>query len=92
MKNFALTFILASSLLFAATLSHASETVTGIIDFVNLKANELVVDDTEYQLAPDYKIRNNKGSVVSAFRLKTGQQVQFKIHGDRKIHELMITQ
>lgn len=63
---------------------------TGPLHDVDLKNNRLVIDDRTRYLTPGYTVKNNKGEVVSAFSLKTGQVVEYKMNEDRKITEIII--
>ena len=62
----------------------------GKIDSLNLKAGKLVIDDSRYYLASGYTVKNKKDEVISAFSLKTGQIVEYKINAEDKITEVII--
>jgi len=61
----------------------------GRIDAVNLKTGEVVIDDRARYLGPDYSVKNLKGEVISAFSLRRGQSIEYKME-DRKIKEIII--
>ena len=61
----------------------------GRIDAINLKTGEVVIDDRARYLAPGYTVKNTKGEVISAFSLKRGQSIEYKME-DRKIKEIIV--
>jgi hypothetical protein len=61
----------------------------GRIDAVNLKTGEVVIDDRARYLGPGYTVTNRKGEVISAFSLRRGQSIEYKME-DRKIKEIII--
>ncbi|MDH3947487.1 MAG: hypothetical protein OEU74_00855 [Gammaproteobacteria bacterium] len=67
----------------------AEQALTGRIDFVNLKTGEVVIMDTALYLAPGYTVKNKKGEVISAFSLRKGQSIEYKME-NRKIKEIII--
>lgn len=62
----------------------------GRIDAVNLKTGQVVIEDRARYLAPGYTVKNNKAEVISAFSLKRGQSINYKINKDHKISEIII--
>ena len=64
----------------------------GKIDSVKLKAGKIVIDDSLLYLAPNYKVKNIKGDVISAFSLKIGRSVEYRINEDNNIKEIIIVQ
>jgi len=75
---------------------HVSQAATdlnvyrGKIDSVKLKAGKIVIDDSLLYLAPGYTVKNTKGEVISAFSLKNGRSVEYRINEDNKIKEIII--
>ena len=61
----------------------------GRIDTVNLKTGEVVVDDRARYLGPGYTVKNIKGEVISAFSLRKGQSIEYRME-DGKIKEVII--
>ena len=61
----------------------------GRIDAVNLKTGEVVIDDRARYLGPGYTVKNGKGEVISAFSLRKGQSIEYRMD-DRKIKEVII--
>lgn len=61
----------------------------GRIDTVNLKTGEVVIDDRARYLGPGYSVKNIKGEVISAFSLRKGQTIEYRME-DRKIKEVII--
>ena len=61
----------------------------GRIDSLNLKTGQVVIDDRARYLAPGYSVKNKKGEVISAFSLRKGQSIEYKME-DRKIKEIII--
>ncbi len=63
---------------------------TGPLHDVDLKNNRLVINDRTRYLAPGYVVKNMKGEVVSAFSLKRGQVLEYKINADGKVSEIIV--
>jgi len=84
--------LLSLSLAVFSASSHAAveQVKSGPLHDVDLKNNRLVIDDKTRYLAPGYVVKNKKGEVVSAFALKRGQVIEYKINGDRKVTEIII--
>ena len=61
----------------------------GSIDAVNLKTGQVVIEDRARYLAPGYTVKNVKGEVISAFSLKRGQSIEYKME-DGMIKEIII--
>ena len=61
----------------------------GKIDAVNLKTGEVVIKDRARYLGPGYTVKNIKGEVISAFSLRKGQSIEYRME-DRKIKEIII--
>ena len=49
----------------------------GALEYVDLKANELVLDDTTYQLAEKTLVRTRSGGFSSLDSLQVGRKVRF---------------
>ena len=92
MKQLVSIILLSLSLAAFNITSHAAEVKikSGPIDDVDLKANRLIIDDNTRYLATGYIVKNKKGEVVSAFYLKRGQVIKYKMNEDRKISEIII--
>jgi len=61
----------------------------GRIDAINLKTGEVVIGDRARYMAPGYTVKNIKGEVISAFSLKRGQTIEYKME-DSKIKEIIL--
>lgn len=74
-----------------STISSAAEPALeqGSIDAVNLKTGQVVIEDRARYLAPGYTVKNVKGEVISAFSLKRGQSIEYKME-DGMIKEIII--
>jgi hypothetical protein len=92
MKNLVSILLLMLSLAAFSTTSHAAgeKVKSGPIHAVDLKNNRLIIDDRTRYLASGYTVKNVKGEVVSAFSLKRGQVIEYKMNEDRKIKEIII--
>jgi len=92
MKKLVSILLLSLSLAVFSASSHAAgeQLKSGPLHDVDLKNNRLVIDDKTRYLAPGYVVKNKKGEVVSAFALKRGQVIEYKINEDRKVTEIII--
>jgi hypothetical protein len=92
MKKLVSILLLSLSLAVFSASSHAAGDIvkSGPLHDVDLKNNRLVIDDKTRYLAPGYVVKNKKGEVVSAFALKRGQVIEYKINEDRKVTEIII--
>ena len=92
MKKLVSILLLSLSLVVFSASSHAAgeQLKSGPLHDVDLKNNRLVIDDKTRYLAPGYVVKNKKGEVVSAFALKRGQVIEYKINEDRKVIEIII--
>ena len=92
MKKLVSILLLSLSLVVFSTSSHAAgeQLKSGPLHDVDLKNNRLVINDKTRYLAPGYVVKNKKGEVVSAFALKRGQVIEYKINEDRKVTEIII--
>jgi hypothetical protein len=93
MKKLSSTLLLFLSLTLGGNVSQAAGPygLPGNLDAVDLKNNRLIIDDRVFELATGYKVKNNKGEVVSAFYLKTGQKLDCRLNADGKLEEIIIT-
>lgn len=62
----------------------------GKIDSVNLKSEKIVIDDSLLYLAPNYQVKNVKGDVISAFSLKKGRLLEYKLNAEDEITEIIV--
>jgi len=92
MKKLVSILLLTVSLAALSTTGYAAgeKVKSGPLHGVDLKHNRLVIDDRTRALAPGYVVKNNKGEVVSAFSLKQGQVLEYKMNADREITEIII--
>ena len=77
----------------AISVSQAATDLTvysGKIDSVKIKASKIVIDDSLYYLAPNYSVQNIKGDTISAFSLKTGRSIEYRVNKDNQIKEIII--
>ena len=61
----------------------------GNIDAINVKTGEVVIDDRARYLGPGYTVKNIKGEVISAFSLRKGQSIEYRME-DGKLKEVII--
>jgi hypothetical protein len=92
MKKLVSILLLTLSIAALSATSHAAEdrVKSGSVDAVDLKNNRLVIDDRARYLASGYTVKNKKGEVISAFSLKRGQILEYKMNEDRKVTEIII--
>ncbi len=92
MKKLVSILLLTVSLAALSTTGYAAgeKVISGPLHGVQLKHNRLVIDDQTRALASGYIVKNSKGEIVSAFSLKRGQFVEYKLNEDRKITEIVI--
>lgn len=91
MRKYLTQLTAALAMLAWLNLSPAAEPALerGRIDAVNLKTGEVVIGDRARYLGPGYTVTNVKGEVISAFSLRKGQTIEYKME-DRKIKEIVI--
>ncbi len=58
--------------------TNSSEYMTGKID--RLTAEEIVIDDSLYKYAKDFKFLSRQGAIIEARWFKKGDKVRFKIN------------
>jgi hypothetical protein len=92
MKKLISTLLLSLSLTLAGNVSQAAGPygLPGHLHSVDLKNNRLIIDDRVFELATGYKVKNNKGEVVSAFYPKVGQTLDCRLNADGKLEEIII--
>ena len=91
MRKYLIQLTAALAMLGWLNISPAAEPAMeqGRIDAINLKTGQVVIDDRARYLGPGYSVKNIKGEVISAFSLKKGQTIQYKMDG-RKLKEIII--
>ena len=80
--------ILALLVTLAGSLPALADGREGMIDFLDLKNMNIVVDDFSLVLAPSYVVKNSAGKVVSAFNLSKGKRVDFITDSDGRVIEV----
>lgn len=92
MQKHPIIFTLLLIFMLGSTAVHAGprKPLIGHLDGLNLKNSVIVVDDMVFRLAPGYKVKNQSGRTVSAFHLKKGNMVDFKVADDGLVHEIII--
>lgn len=92
MKRLISLLLLSLSLTVFNTASYAVGEIikSGPLHEVDLKHNRLIINDRTRFLAPGYVVKNSKGEVVSAFSLRRGQMLEYKLNADRKVSEIII--
>jgi hypothetical protein len=86
-------FILSMLLTWTVTAAESDDLSIGKgnIEYLDLKAGEIVVGDVGLVLGTDYIVKNRAGKIVSAFNLRKGIQVEVK-HNSRKVVKEIIIQ
>jgi len=94
MNKYIATILLSLSLVTGYNVSQAAGPygMPGHVDAVDLKNNRLIIDDRVFELATGYKVKNSKGTVVSAFSIKKGQTLDCQLNADGKLEEITIKQ
>jgi len=92
MKKLVSILLLSLSLAAFSTTSHAADDriKSGPLHDVDLKNNRLIINDRTRYLASGYVVKNIKGEIVSAFYLKRGQVIDYRINADGKVSEIII--
>ena len=85
-----LLLTLSLTTLISTSVAAEDRIKTGPLHVVDLKHNRLVINDRTRYLAPGYVVKNRKGEVVSAFSLKRGQSLEYKINADGKVSEIIV--
>ena len=85
-----LQITLSLTILISTSVAAEDRIKTGPLHDVDLKHNRLVINDRTRYLAPGYVVKNTKGEVVSAFSLKRGQSLEYKINADGKVSEIIV--
>lgn len=85
-----LLFTLSLTTLISTSVAAEDRIKTGPLHVVDLKHHRLVINDRTRYLAPGYVVKNTKGEVVSAFSLKRGQTLEYKINADNKVSEIIV--
>jgi len=85
-----LLITLSLTTLMSTSVAAEDQIKTGPLHDVDLKHNRLVINDRTRYLAPGYVVKNTKGEVVSAFSLRVGQNLEYKINADGKVSEIIV--
>ena len=62
----------------------------GHVDFISLKTGDIVVDDSGFRLATNYKVYNAKGKSLSAFEVRKGRYVRITINADGRVSKILV--
>jgi len=93
-KTILLTALFAISLLLPVITQGAEaeklKEGRGTINYIDLRAGKLVVDDVALTLPPGYKVKNSKGKEISAFNLRQGKKVTILYAPGMVVKEIII--
>ena len=87
---FSVLLFLALATVVQAGTYNKTYTEEGYVDSISLTTGDIVVDDSGFKLATNYKVLNTKGKSVSAFDVRKGRYVRITIDADGRVSKILV--